>query len=420
LTDNPAYFPDQRRVTVVDDDGVALQLIARALTKRGYDVRAYDDPRVAVEALPGDQPLAVITDMQMPHLNGIQVVGEVKKRLGESAPPVIVVSSVDAQATLEEAFKAGAVDYIIKPVNESELAAKLEKAIRHLGAYQNIRPPASIPKRIGRYDLLEPIGRGGTAAVFRARRTDGPPDEDYALKVVWPHLTVNPEALLRFRREIDVLSELDHPRLVGFVEAGRHDGCFYYVMEHLTGGTLRDRIEKNGPGTAEDALDMVTGLADPLGYLHQRGIVHRDLKPGNIFFDAQGHYILGDFGLAKHEDDHGITLSEEFIGTPLYLAPEVFESDKFDHKVDLYALGVCALELLLGRPPLDERDPVRLIAKIVNDGMPPVSELCPGLPPALEALLARLLARDPRERTASAEALIAEAASVDAALHRVD
>jgi serine/threonine protein kinase len=418
VADSAAFFPDQRRVAIVDDDRVVLAALAKSLTKRGYDVRSYDDPRVAVEALAGDQPLAVITDMQMPYLNGLQVVHEVRKRLGESAPPVIVVSSKDDEATLEEAFKAGAVDYLIKPVNESELAAKLEKAIRHLGAPNNIRPPSAIPKRIGAYDLIEPIGRGGTAAVFKAKRPGD--DNFYALKVVWPHLTVNPEALLRFRREIDVLSELHHPRLVGFVEAGRHDGCFYYVMNHLTGGTLRDRIERNGPGKPEDALDLIASLAEPLGYLHGRGLVHRDLKPGNIFYDGEGHAVLGDFGLAKHEDDHGITLSEEFIGTPLYLAPEVFESDKFDARVDLYALGVCALELLLGRPPLDERDPVRLIARIVNEGFPPVTEVCPGLPPALEGLLEHLLARDPGTRTRSAAELLDEAASVDAALHRAD
>jgi serine/threonine protein kinase len=420
VADDAAFFPDQRRVVVIDDDRVVLSMIARCLGRRGYDVRSYDDPRVAVEALAADQPLAVITDMQMPGLNGLQVVGEVKKRLGESAPPVLVVSSVDDQKILEESFQAGAVDYLIKPIKESELGAKLEKAIRHLGGLGNIRPPASIPKRIGAYDLLEPIGRGGTAAVFKARKDGDDSGDVYALKVVWPHLTVNPEALLRFRREIDVLSELDHPKLVGFVEAGRHDGCFYYVMEHLTGGTLRDRIERQGPGTTEDVLDMLTSLAEPLGYLHERGLVHRDLKPGNIFFDDKGTYILGDFGLAKREDDHGITLSEEFIGTPLYLAPEVFESDKFDHRVDLYALGVCAMEFLLGRPPLDERDPVRLIARIVNEGMPPVSELCPGLPVELEKLLSHLLARDPSQRTASARDLVEEAHQVDAALHRVD
>ncbi len=420
MSENAAFLPDQRRVAVIDDDRVVLSFLTRTLTKRGYDVRSYDDPKVAVEALTADQPLAVITDMQMPGLTGFQVMSEVRKRLGESAPPVIVVSSVDDQATLEEAFKTGAVDYLLKPINESELAAKLEKAIRHLGAHSTIRPPSAIPRKIGAYELLEPIGRGGTAAVFKAHRIDDASDDVYALKVVWPHLTVNPEALLRFRREIDVLSNLDHPRLVGFVEAGRHDGCFYYVMQHLTGGTLRDRIEKRGPGKPEDALDLVTSLAEPLGYLHARGLVHRDLKPGNIFFDGDGNFILGDFGLAKFEDDHGITLSEEFIGTPLYLAPEVFESDRFDHRVDLYALGVCALELLLGRPPLDERDPVRLIARIVNEGMPAVSELCPGLPPELEALLSHLLARDPTLRTASAKALIEEAHSVDAALHRAD
>ena len=420
MADTASFFSDPRRVAVIDDDKVVLEMLARTLAKRGYEVRTYEDPRVAMDALAADQPLAVITDMQMPHLSGLDVVGEVRKRLGESAPPVIVVSSRDDEQILEEAFKLGAVDYLLKPVKESELAAKLEKAIRRLGTSGSIRPPVAIPKRIGAYELLEPIGRGGTAAVFKAQKMGDTSGEVYALKVVWPHLTVNHEALLRFRREIDVLGELDHPRLVRFVEAGRHDGCFYYVMEHLTGGTLRDRIERRGPGSPEDALDLLSELAQPLGYLHGRGLVHRDVKPGNIFYDDEGHAVLGDFGLAKRQEDHGITLAEEFIGTPLYLAPEVFASDKFDHRVDLYALGVCALELILGKPPLDEQDPVRLIARLVNEGFPAVSEVCRGLPPAVERVIAHLLERDPSRRTESAEVLAEEAGAADVELHRTD
>jgi serine/threonine protein kinase len=415
-----AAFLDPRRVSVIDDDRVVLELMARSLMKRGYEVRTYADPRLAVEALAADQPVAVITDMQMPHLSGIEVLGEVKKRLGESAPPVIVVSSRDDETILEEAFKTGAVDYLLKPINESELAAKLEKAIRRLGVAGSIRPPVAIPARIGAYELLDPLGRGGTAAVFKARRDGDSSGQIYAIKVVWPHLIVNSEALLRFRREIDVLGELHHPRLVSFVEAGRHDGCFYYVMQHITGGTLRDRIERFGPGEPEDALDLLAELAEPLGYLHARGLVHRDVKPGNIFYDDERRAILGDFGLAKREDDHGITLSEEFIGTPLYLAPEVFASDKFDYRVDLYALGVCSLELLLGKPPLDEQDPVRLIARLVNDGFPPVKELCPGLPAAVEHVITHLLERDPSHRTSSAQELIEEVAAADLELHQGD
>jgi serine/threonine protein kinase len=413
LTESSSFSSNRQRLCVIDDDKVALSIISGALRRRGYDVHEFLDPREAVASLTGERPAAVITDMQMPHLSGLEVVLEVRRRLGEEAPPVIVVSSVDDEALLEQAFRQGASDYLIKPVNERELAVKVEKAIRHLHP-GGIGAPAHIPRQIGQWELIEPVGRGGTAAVFRARR---PGDViDYALKVVWPHLTTSTEALLRFRREIDVLSQLDHPNLVKFYESGRHDGCFFYVMEFVAGGTLRDRIEARGPGSAADVLDLLAAVAVPLGYLHERGLVHRDVKPGNIFYREDGSVVLGDFGLAKRQDDRGITIAEEFIGTPLYLAPEVFESDKFDHRVDFYALGICALELLLGHPPLEETDSVRLIARIVNEGVPTVRELVGDIHPKVAALLERLVARRAIDRPASARELIEDVAAVDAEL----
>jgi serine/threonine protein kinase len=410
LTENASFSTNGRRLCVVDDDKVALTIIAGALRRRGFEVHEFLDPREAMASLATERPVAVITDMQMPHLSGLEVVLEVRRRLGEEAPPVIVVSSVDDEALLEQAFRQGASDYLLKPVNERELAVKVEKAIRHLHP-GGVGAPAHIPRRIGPWELLEPIGRGGTAAVFRSRRAGD--DAEYALKVVWPHLTTSTEALLRFRREIDVLSQIDHPNLVKFHESGRHDGCFFYVMEFVRGGTLRDRIEARGPGSEADVLDLLASVAEPLGYLHARGLVHRDVKPGNIFYRQDGSVVLGDFGLAKRQDDHGITIAEEFIGTPLYLAPEVFESDKFDHRVDFYALGMCALELLLGHPPLEETDSVRLIARIVNEGIPTVRELVGNIHPKLAALLERVVARRAIDRPASAQELIEDVAALD-------
>ncbi len=385
----------------MDDDGVCLAMLGAWLRRRGYDVCAYADPAEALERLELDLPAAVITDMRMPGLSGLDVVTRVRERLREHAPPVLVVSASDEEHLLSEAFRLGATDYLIKPVNEAELAAKLGRALRPSKAEQAW---GSIPSAVGPWRLGACIGRGGTAAVFEATRGDDPTRR--ALKVVWPHLTGSTETMLRFRREIDTLCELAHPRLVRFVESGREEGCFYYVMDLLPGGTLRGRIRREGPRPPGEVVRLLGELAAAIGYLHERGLVHRDVKPGNIYFDAEGGAVLGDLGLARRLPDRGITLSREFIGTPLYLAPEVFRSPDFDPSVDLYALGVTAYEALLGRAPLDDRDPVTLIAAILERGLPPVRETLPDLPGPLADLLERLVAPDPAERIRTgAEAL---------------
>lgn len=396
---------------LVDDDGVCLAMLSSRLRKRGYDVCAYGDPREAMRQLPIDLPSAVITDLKMPHMSGLDVVQEVKSLLGQNAPPVLVVSATDDENMLEEAFRLGATDYLLKPVNEAELSAKLDRALRP----RKVAQFTPIPDRVGGWSLRECIGRGGTACVFTAVR-DGEPSVVRALKVVWPHLVGNTETLLRFRREIDTLCQLSHPRLVRFIESGRHEDCFYYVMEYLPGGSVRQRIKAGGPQPPAAALQMIEQVADPLAYLHENDLVHRDVKPGNIYYDARGDMTLGDFGLARRLSDRGITLSREFIGTPLYLAPEVFRSPEFDQSVDFYSLGVSAFEMLLGRPPLSDQDSMALIGRLMDSGLPSPRELLPDLPDPMARLVERLIAQRPEERLRDGKAVLAEAAATRRAL----
>ncbi|MBL4849678.1 MAG: protein kinase [Planctomycetes bacterium] len=400
-----------QRVVVVDDDGVSLAMLARGLRKRGYEVAAYSDPREMLSRLREDRPVAVITDMRMPHLSGLDVVERVHTTLGATAPAVLVVSADGDETLLNEAFRLGAVDYLLKPVSDAELGAKLEKALRNKPRHAG---PSVIPEQVGAWTLGECIGRGGTACVFRATREGA--TIPFALKVVWPHLTSNTETLLRFRREIDALSALEHPQLVRFVESGREEEAYYYVMEYLAGGTLRDRLRAKGAGTPLEVLEMLEQLADPLSYLHSEGLVHRDLKPSNIFVDKRG-FVLGDFGLTRRLLDHGITLAEEFIGTPLYLAPEVFRSREFDHSVDYYALGVCAMEFLHGEPILRELDSMALIGRLMDQGLPsPRTALGPCAPEPLVALIADLVHSDASLRLKTKDELLARVREARAAL----
>ncbi len=400
----------ERRVMLVDDDGVCLAMLARGLRKRGYAVATFNDPLVAMERLERERPAAVVTDIRMPGMSGLEVVREVRERLGEDAPPVVVVSAEGDEAILTEAFRLGAVDYLVKPVSDVELGVKLQRALERAGPRSEV---AAIPRRLGSWTLEECVGRGGCACVFRAGR-DGDP-EPRALKVVWPHLVASTETMLRFRREIDTLAALEHPGLVRFVESGREKDLYYYVMEYVPGGTLRDRMRAQGAGRPGEVLALLGALAAPLGYLHERGLVHRDVKPSNVFFRA-GAPVLGDFGLIRRLVDHGVTLEHEFIGTPLYLAPEVFRSRSFDQSVDLYGLGVCALEWLLGEPPLRDVEPLHLVGHLLAEGIPAPADLLPDLPAPLAALLARLVARDRAARLGSAAELATEVARVQAEL----
>lgn len=389
------------RILLVDDDGVCLAMLARGLKRRGYQVASYGDPREAMQALAQEHPSAVITDMRMPHMTGLDVVQSVKQQLGEKAPPVLVVSADGDESLLNEAFRIGAADYLLKPVSDAELGAKLEKALRSRPSHAG--PPA-IPDKIENWVLGECVGRGGTACVFRATRAGE--GESFALKVVWPHLTENTETLLRFRREIDTLSTLDHPRMVRFVASGREDAAYYYVMDYLPAGTLRQRIRRDGVQPASEVLRLCEQLSEPLSYLHAQGIVHRDLKPSNVFIGSDGGFVMGDFGLARRLQDHGITLAQEFIGTPLYLAPEVFRTRAFDHSVDYYALGVCAFEMLLGGPVLVEPDAMALIGRIMDRGLPHPADLLGGdVPAPVIKLVADLLSFDPDERLKRPEEL---------------
>lgn len=382
------------RIVLVDDDGVCLAMLARGLKRRGFEVCSYSDPRDAVAHLREDRPAAVITDMRMPHLTGLDVVSHVQDALGMDGPPVLVVSADGDEALLNEAFRLGAADYLLKPVSDAELGAKLEKALRTRPTHEG---PSSIPDRVGQWDLGECIGRGGTACVFRAARAGDP--RSYAVKVIWPHLTKSTETLLRFRREIDTLSSNRHPRMIRLIESGRQDNHYYYVMDHLDRGTLADRIRRRGPQSTAHTLQMLEQSAEPLSFLHERGLVHRDVKPSNLFYDDQGDFVLGDFGLARRLGDHGITLEEEFIGTPLYLAPEVFRTRDFDHSVDYYALGVCATEMLLGGPVLAETDPMSMIGRIMDRGLPHPADLLAGeVPESLLDLLGQLTRYAPARR----------------------
>jgi hypothetical protein len=250
---------------------------------------------------------------------------------------------------------------------------------------------------IGRYHVLEKLGEGGMAAVYRA--FDTRLDREVALKVIQPLRQESPEFLKRFEREAKALAQLVHPNIVSIHDYGEHEGTPYLVMEYTPGGTLKQRLGQPMPWP--QACRLLAPIARALHYAHQQKIVHRDVKPSNILISASGDPKLSDFGIAKileMEKTWDLTGTGVGIGTPEYMAPEQGMGKPVDHRADIYALGIVFFELLTGRTPFQADTPLAVLLKQVNDPLPRPREFARDLPREVEQAIFKALAKDPANR----------------------
>jgi serine/threonine protein kinase len=260
---------------------------------------------------------------------------------------------------------------------------------------------------LGRYYLTERLGEGGMAVVYKAYDTRL--ERDVAIKIIrsgaFPADALD-EVLKRFEREAKSLAKLSHPNIVKVHDYGEHDGSPYLVMEYLPGGTLKKILGKPVPWQA--ALRLLLPVARGVEYAHQRGIVHRDIKPANILITESGDPMLSDFGIAKlFEGDQTTSLTGTgmVVGTPEYMAPEQWDG-KPNPQSDLYSLGIVLYEMVAGRKPYMADTPMSILVKQATEPLPPPHQFVADLPEAMEFLLIKALAREPRDRFADIHALI--------------
>ncbi|HEV8356600.1 MAG TPA: protein kinase [Gemmatimonadales bacterium] len=264
----------------------------------------------------------------------------------------------------------------------------------------------------GAYTLERELGGGGMSRVFVA--TERRLGRRVVVKVLRSEIAAGTSAE-RFEREMALCARCHHPHIVPLLAAGEVGGLPWFTMPLVEGESLRDRLERQGPLPVGEAVRLLTEVADALAYAHRLGIVHRDIKPENILLH-DGHAVVADFGVAKAF--HAATRAElpsqatgvgVVIGTPAYMAPEQAMGDAgVDHRVDLYALGVVAFELLTGQHPFSGMTPQAILAAQLNRTPPPIARARPECPPGLAALIGRLLAREPADRPATAEEVRAE------------
>ncbi len=265
-------------------------------------------------------------------------------------------------------------------------------------------------KKLGKYEILEVIGRGGFAAVYKARDPDL--DRIVALKVLYPHRLDDSSFVTRFHNEAQTAANLRHPNIGVIYEVGEVQGQLYIAMEYLPGQTLQKLLEAEDAFSMEQTLSILEQVAEALDYAHGQGVVHRDIKPSNMIVGetSQGfHVTLMDFGLVKAmKDSTGLTSQGTTLGTPAYMAPEQVDADRADEigpAADRYALGVVAYQMFTGRVPFPGNTPATLHAHL-HKQPPDPCELVEGLSSDVASVLLTMLAKAPPDRFPTACAFV--------------
>jgi serine/threonine protein kinase len=255
-----------------------------------------------------------------------------------------------------------------------------------------------IGRSLGRYYIVEKLGEGGMASVYKAYDTRL--ERYVAFKVIRSTPQKNEEYQRRFEREAKALAQLSHPNIVPILDFGDFEGVSYFAMVFLPGGTLKQRMT-GSPIAISTAAGLLLPIARALEFAHQHQIIHRDIKPANIMFGESGQPMLSDFGIAKMlaaESGAQLTGTGVGIGTPEYMAPEQGMGQQIDHRVDIYALGVVFYELVTGRKPYVADTPLAVLIKQVNEPLPRPIQFNPDVPPQVEATIYKALAKNPGDR----------------------
>jgi serine/threonine protein kinase len=257
----------------------------------------------------------------------------------------------------------------------------------------------------GDYEILAELGRGGMAAVYRAREKEL--DREVAIKVLPAAMTFDADFVERFQREARTAGKLEHPHIVPIYRVGRagqHNSVIFFVMKLLTGQSLATVLRDRKKLTVSEVRRIVLETASALGYAAKRGVVHRDIKPDNILLDSEGRCVVTDFGIAKTASGP-MTAAGTSMGTPRYMSPEHAQGGQVDGRSDIYSLGVVAYQCLVGKTPFDADDPFAVLFKHINEPIPR-PELETEEEWALYAVIEKMLAKKQADRFQDADALI--------------
>ncbi len=448
FTPTPLPEPDRRvsrngggSLLVVDDNAINVDILSRYLQRQGYEVAAAAGGREALHMLKQRAFDLILLDIIMPDMNGYQVLQYLKSDETLSGIPVIFISALDDTIGKVQAFRAGGVDYVTKPFQAEEVIARVENQLKIsrlqkdlarqnqelirkneellqaqrrtdlvFSALSDVLPGTVLD---GRYRLEDKIGTGGFGAVYRGIHLGL--NHLVAVKVFRP-LSGNdtPEALERFRQEGISASRVKHPNAVEIFDNGiSASGIAYLVMEFLQGHTLAAELQEKKRLAPSRALDIIVPACEALAAVHAAGIVHRDIKPENIYLhcDSGGEVVkLLDFGVSKmlgtaDPSLRPTTMSVGIVGTPAYMAPERLMGQSYDGRSDVYSMGVVLYWMISGKWPFPSEENTSYAMAVMHLTAEPVSLRVhdPDLPSSLDALVQRMLSKEPQRRPTAKE-----------------
>jgi len=277
-------------------------------------------------------------------------------------------------------------------------------------------PKNWVGKTIGnRYQIEALLGQGGMSAVYRA--TDPNLRRMVAIKMIHPHLSVDPNFVNRFKEEAAAVARLRHPNIVQVHDFNIDGETYYMVMEYLVGETLQARLKRLNSAQRyipyPKVIQICSQMCEAVGYAHKHELIHRDIKPANIMLDLNGQAILMDFGIVKIIGGEYHTATGATIGTALYMSPEQMRGERADERSDVYSLGVTLYEMLSGRPPYQADSTITLAMMVLNDPLPDLRKIREGIPEGLATTAEKSLTKDSKGRFQSMEEMLAGLQSVE-------
>ncbi len=406
-------------VLIVDDQQDIRFYISSILKEQGLDVRSVSGGTEALEVIRRERPVLAIIDLVMPGIPGDELCRLIKE---DPALQDILVVMLSARADVEsklKCFQAGAEEYLVKPVDGRELAARVNRFLRmaleregrtcdrHLRADRTPTggktPPPPFKPMYGSYRVEHLVTSGGMGRLLKGR--DEVLEREVAIKVLSPLLTSSDEFINRFHREARVLASINHPGIAAIYSFGEQDGEHYFAMQWCSGGSVADLLRKHGQIAANRAVDIIIECSEALHAASKKAIVHRDIKPGNLMFDEEGKIRIVDFGIA-YSADGGLTHAGEILGTPNYMSPEQARTSNVDFRADIYSLGITMYYMIYGRLPYRAASPVEMVMKHATEPFPEYDSANGRVPKEVYRVIGRMTEKRPEDRYDTYPALV--------------